>query len=446
MPAIVICAIVLVLSYWAGRRGLAQGLVAVMIVGYFYGIVRANILHPASHFIFDASLIGFYLSQHNWFSSSSEESARLGGLRVWLAILIGWPFLVALLPFQPWLVTLVGLRGNTFFLPMIMVGAWLKNKDLSILSSGIAVLNLVALGFAGAEYFTSVTRFYPPSAVTSIIYASTDAGEGFHRIPAIFSSAHAYGGSMVATLPFLIGLWTQARSRTVKMLAISSIMGSMLGVLLSSTRLNFVLGSAMVLSLIFAGQMGMKYRVAFVIIVVALGVTAVSNVRFQRFKSLGDTERVTDRVAGSVNRKFIEILVEHPMGNGLGGGGTSLPYFLQSMVRKPIGMENEYARILCEQGVIGLLLWLSFISWFISRAKVAFLPTQWLSSRRLAWCYCAVSVATCFIGTGILTSIPQTALFLLSLGWCASMPIIASRRADSFLTNSEYQPAYVVRQ
>ena len=439
MIALAICLGALVVSYCAGRVKMSYGLLAVLTVGYFYGILRANVLHPASHFIFDCSLIGFYLSQHNWFSHSPRESVRLGGLHMWAAVLVAWPFLIALLPFQPWMVTLVGLRGIVLFLPMILVGAWLKDTDVRTVSMGLAMLNLIAFAFACAEYFTSVTQFYPKSAVTTIIYISTDGSGTHNRIPAIFSSAHAYGGSMVATLPFLIGLCTATQLRRVQFLAIASIVGSMFGVLMSSTRLNFVLASAMVCSLIFAGRISMKYRMGFALMVAALGVTAMTNVRFQRLKSLGDTEFVSDRIAGSVNRRFLEILVTKPMGNGLGGGGTSMPYFLQNQVRNPIGMENEYARILCEEGVIGLVLWAGFIAWFLSRIGVAFAPSAWSSSRRLAWFYCAILFGTSFIGTGTLASIPGTALFLLSLGWCSTKPVPVNTRTKPSLAAFRYR-------
>jgi hypothetical protein len=118
-----------------------------------------------------------------------------------------------------------------------------------------------------------------------------------------------------------------------------------------------------------------------------------------------------------MNRGFFEILLEYPMGNGMGGGGTSIPYFLHGQVRNPIGLENEYARILCEQGIIGLLLWICFVGWFIFRAPVAFAKGRWVNGRRGAWCYAAISMLTALSGIGLLTAIPQSALMLLGVGW-----------------------------
>ncbi len=132
------------------------------------------------------------------------------------------------------------------------------------------------------------------------------------------------------------------------------------------------------------------------------------------------------------------------MGNGLGGGGTSIPYFLQGEVRNPIGMENGYALILCEQGLIGLALWIAFIGWFVSRAPTAFAKGPWGNSRRMAWCLSALSLGTAWIGIGLFTSIPSTVLLFLAMGW-TSVPIMREYgpvRAQKPKWMPAYRPAY----
>lgn len=416
MIALALCVLAFVVCYLAGRRSLGQGLVALLLFGYFYGILRANLLTTYSHFIFDAGLLGLYLSPR-WRQVDPQTGKRSAKVRMWMAALVAWPCLLILLPFQPLLVTLVGLRGNIYFIPLLLLGARLKGKDLTELSVGLAVLDLMAVAFAGAEYFLGVARFFPVSPVTEIIYSSADAGGGFLRIPSTFTSAHAFGGTMVATIPYLVGLWAQSGKGIQRLLALVTIPAALLGVLMSSTRSNFLIGCAIVLAVIFTTRMSANRRIFFVLIVAAVTAAALTNVRFQRFKSLSDTDSVTERIAGSVNRSFFEILLEYPMGNGLGGGGTSLPYFLAGEVRNPIGMEDEYARILCEQGVIGLLIWLSFLVWFFIKFRSALSKGPWATSRRIVWCLTAISFGTAWIGTGLLTSIPGTVLLLLGMGW-----------------------------
>jgi O-antigen ligase len=90
-------------------------------------------------------------------------------------------------------------------------------------------------------------------------------------------------------------------------------------------------------------------------------------------------------------------------------------------------MENEYARILCEQGIIGLMLWLGFIAWYLSRVFQVFAKGSWATSRRLVWTYSVLTLAIGVIGEGMLTAIPATAMLLLGIGWtsvamCAEEP------------------------
>jgi len=418
MIALALCLIAFAACYWAGRRSVGQGLVALFFFGYFYGILRANLLTAASHFIFDAGTIGLFLSALTG-PADAQQSKNSRALRMWIMILMGWPILLMLLPFQSFMVSLVGLRSNVFFLPLLLLGTRLRNKDLIELSVGLALLDLIAVGFGGAEYFLGVPRFFPRSPVTELIYASGDVAGGFLRIPATFTSAHAFGGTMVGSMPYLIGLWTRAEKPLYRHLALITMPVALLGVLMSATRQNFVFGVAMILFVLWTAKLKTKHRVAFVLVIAMVGFAALSNARFQRFKSLSDTEGVAERIAGSVNRSFWEILTDYPMGNGLGGAGSSMPYFLQGEVRNPIGIENQYALILGEQGVIGLGIWLAFLLWFFSKARVAFAKGPWANTRRLAWALTVFGFGTAWIGTGLLTSIPGTLLLMLGVGWTA---------------------------
>lgn len=440
MSALAVCILAFGVTYWAGKRSLGQGLVALLAFGYFYGIARANLQATFAHFIFDTALFGLFLSQ-KWNSAQPSETKRLGALPLWTVVLIAWPVLLILMPFQPVLVSLVGLRGSVFFLPMLLLGARLQDKDLLQVSTAFAALNLIAIGFAGAEYFLGIMQFYPVSPVTMIIYASSDVAGGFSRIPAIFTNAHTYGGTMVASIPYLIGGWERSATRKMRVLAILGLVSAFLGVLLSATRLNFVTGVALLAFTMVGGRMKASRWVAFAVVIVLTGYIALTNERFQRFKSLSETENVTERIHGSVNRGFFEILAEHPMGNGLGGGGTSIPYFLEGQVKNPIATENEYIRILCEQGVIGLVLWICFVIWYLTRARTAFAKGPWMTSRRAVWGLSSFVLCTVWIGNGFLTAIPLTAIALLGIGWSAAPMLTRTPVNDRARTgNSSLRP------
>jgi hypothetical protein len=227
---------------------------------------------------------------------------------------------------------------------------------------------------------------------------------------------------MLATIPFLFGAWVQRSSKLWERLFILSGVGAaLLGVLLAATRIGVVAAVFLILIALFSTGLGTVKRLFWIAVIAALVVVAFSNDRFGRFKSLADSEMVAERVGGSVNRTFLEILAEYPIGNGLGGGGTNMPYFLSGLVNRPVSVENEYARILLEQGVVGLVLFLGFAFWFTTN-RSAFVKHAWRPGRRMAWFYCLFSMGISTIGIGMLTSIPNTFLFLLSMGWVSVMP------------------------
>jgi hypothetical protein len=86
---------------------------------------------------------------------------------------------------------------------------------------------------------------------------------------------------------------------------------------------------------------------ATVLIAVLVAITP----RLQRFLTLGDPGWWRSGCRAGVNGSFLELPENYPLGNALGGGGTSIPYFLQPLLKEPIGLENEYARIIAEQGL-----------------------------------------------------------------------------------------------
>jgi hypothetical protein len=419
MLALILCLLLFAATACLCYRSLACGLLALLTAGYVYGIARANLTATASHFLCDSAVLGFYLGRY----LAPQKSEAPEELRLWTVALIAWPCLLCLIPFQNIWVTLVGLRGNIFFLPLLLWGARLKCQDMRPLVLGIAVLNLAALGVGVLEYSQGIERFIPRNEVTAIIYASRDAGSHAFRIPSIFSSAHAYGGTMVLTIPLLFGAWSQAgEKRPDRWLFALGMVAALGGILIASARLHFVVGALLVLLASLTGGLGNGKRITGLAALAAVAVIVGGNERLQRFTTLRDEALVTRRVEMSVNSSFWQILRSYPFGNGLGGGGTSMPYFLQDLVRAPIYMENEYARIVAEQGFAGLLLWAGFIGWHLQR-RTAFRQSEWLNGRRLAWFSCTAYFGTGLIGTGLLTAVPQSLLLLLTLGWISTDPV-----------------------
>jgi len=420
MISLLLCIGAFLVCLFASQRSQVIGLVVLLAIGYAYGITRANVPDPYSHFIFDAAVLGLYCSQLFRRLTRSQEY-RVRGVKSWLELLIAWPLLLLLIPSQDLLIRLVGLRGTIFFLPFMIIGARLTDVERYELATWLAALNLCAFAFAVTEFFTGIEGFFPRNELTHMIYLSKDvASYSAYRIPATFLGSHAYAGSMVMTLPLFLGALQQTRKEAFrKVLLVAGAIASLLGILMSASRLHFVIAAMIVIIAVFSMKSKVSHLLGWVLIVSGIGWLVSGEQRLQRFTELQNTETVSERVIGSVNMGFFELAATYPFGNGLGGGGTSIPYFLRDRIERPIGMENEYARIMLEQGVLGLALWLAFITWLLTRPGLA-KSDPWFYGNRLAWVTCAAYFGTGLIGTGLLTSIPQTCLLLLNVGWVAA--------------------------
>ncbi|MEO5896068.1 MAG: hypothetical protein ABIS06_10230 [Vicinamibacterales bacterium] len=418
MTTILFCVGAFALTLWAANRSLRHGLLALLGVGYIYGILRANYPDTATYMTFDAAVLGFYLGQL-WRPWAPELRASTHDLRLWVTVLIAWPVLLFFVfPTDSPLVELVGLRANIFLVPFLLIGSRLDSDDLTWLALGIAGLNLAAVSIGVAEFFLGIQRFYPYNEVTEIIYRSKDLlGQTTHRIPAIFSSAHAFAGTMVMTLPLLIGCWVQtarAQRWEHRLLAIA-IIASLLGVFMAAARTHMITAALLVAIVTFSGHLRGDQWLRWVVALALVGYVISGEERLQRFTTLQDTGFISERWTGSVNDGFFEAIKTYPLGNGLAGGGTSVPYFLRGN-QSPLVMENEYARIGIEEGLPGLTLWVVFLGWVFLRW-----PTRstdsWALGRLLGWVTCGVFFFSGLTGVGLLSSVPQTVLMLVTMGW-----------------------------
>jgi hypothetical protein len=420
---IFLCLAAFVITFVASRRSVVAGLSSLVAIGYFYGILRANYPQAATHFSFDAGVAAFYLV-HLFGRQDPDTRSRSNAILPWFAILIAWPAFLAFFPLQDPLVQLVGLRANIFLLPFLLIGARLKRQEIYQLATAIAALNLIALVFAGFEYWMGIELFFPHNANTELIYRSADVANSQFRIPSIFTGSHAYAGTMVVSLPFLIGAWAApAVSIRRHIFLLAGIMAGMLGVFVAAARVHTVVLGIVILAALFSGRINLQTRAVVLAAVSVIAIVVLSQARLQRFTTLQDSGLVSQRIGGSVNANFFELLLEHPLGNGLGGGGTSLPFFLENRLRNKIVMENEYARIMLEETPLGLCLWIAFIIWFISR-RFAPASRLWGLTEELGWAVTLGYFATGLLGIGLFTSIPQTMLLMICAGAATSWRLV----------------------
>ena len=419
--------------FLAGNRSLKHGLAAVIGVGYIYGIVRANYPDTWTYLMFDLGVIGLYLAQL-WKPMTPAQRLSSHDLRIWTTVLIGWPVLLFIaFPTDNPLVQAVGLRANVFLLPFLLLGARLSNDDVRDLGRYLAVLNLAAVGLATVEFFVGIEPFYPMNEVTDIIYRSRDlVGRTAYRIPACFSSAHAFAGTMTMTLPVMIGAWKQKHDWKYEgaFLAVA-VIASLVGVFMAAARIHMITAGLLALVVTFAGGLSARQWIRWVGAVLIVGYVVAGDARFQRFTTLQDRSMVSERIGESVNDTFFDVVSQHPLGRGLADGGTSVPYFLREGRDSGTIIENEYARIALEQGLPGLVMWLLFIVWVLTR-RPGRVKDSWLLSRRLVWVACASMFAAGMLGMGMFAAVPQTVLMLLIIGWTttARPPLVITSDAD----------------
>ncbi len=420
MSGIILCAIAFFGTYLLARRSFVNGILAVVTAGYCYGILRANFYVTSSYFIFDAAVLGFYVAS---FKELSRTFASTDGQRLkhWVTLLVLIPLVFFFIPIQDPLVQLVGLRGNAFLLPFILVGAKLKRESWHRIGIWVAVLNVVAFAVGATEYLFGLEHFFPHNVVTELIYRSNDVGaENNYRIPSIFANAHSFGGTMVLTIPLLTGAMMHKHLRAWhKNLLLTGLLASILGVFMSAARSHFLVLAFLLTVATFSVRLRPVYRVSWVVILLLLGYVVGTQERLQRFTTLGNSRFVEDRFEASVNTTLLNAMFDYPFGNGLGGGGTSMPAFLADHVNRPVAIENEWGRIVLETGLIGLTTWLAFLLWVFTRPPAHHSDPAFLGWR-LAWFAALTFFLLGFIGIGLFTSIPSTAILLMLVGWIAT--------------------------
>lgn len=411
-------------------RSLGWGIVGVFAVGYFSGVIRANYLSVFTTFLFDSALLGLYLG---FFLGRPREAAAAlrGPGGTWLLLLTGWPALLTLVPVNDFLVQLVALRATVWFLPVMLVATRLRADDLAVIARGLAVLNLAALGGGLYVYAYGVESLYPQNAVTQIIYLSNDvAGYRYHRVPSFFLSSAAYGGAMLLSLPFLLDrVFGRGAGVFDRVLAAAGVAAAVAGILLCAARSPVVVFVAASLVAWVVSRFHPIVGLVAAGLAAAAVVVAGTDERLQRATELRDTEMVSERVRGSANESFFELMAEYPAGAGMGSSvGTSIPYFLADRAPRAIGLENEYSRILVDQGLFGLGLWVGFLIWLLHRPPPVRFAVPWGFGVVLMFALVLTNWGTAFIGAGTLSAIPASVLLLTQMGVLLRVRLVAEGR------------------
>ena len=311
------------------------------------------------------------------------------------------------------------LRATVWFLPVLLIATRLTTADLAVFARGMAVLNLVALAGGIYVYQNGVEALYPNNAITQIIYGSNDvAGYKYHRIPSTFLSAHAYGGTMLLTLPFLLGRLVGLKVRLAdRCLAVAGVVAAAGGMVMCGARSPLILLALTLAIAWLLSRLSVTLGLVGVVLVAGGLWFASTSERFQRAASLQDTGMVGNRIAMSANASFLDLLVTLPAWCRDGVGGRDQHPVLPG--RRGTGTdrdENEYGRILVDQGWVGLGGWLAFLVWLFVRPPPSRPADPWRIGVVLMYSLTLASCVSAFIGTGMLSSVPGTVILLAQMG------------------------------
>jgi hypothetical protein len=427
MVGLAFCIIAFGVTFYGARRSLAAGLQCLLTVGYLYGLVRGRVPDGLSHFGFDVAAFALYVGYLTK-PVTPELEHRSHAAMVWTWVLMVLPCVcMAYSPLledsQPMVVQLVGLRAWTLMLPCLLLGARLTSSDLDRLAPTFALLNLFALVLAGIEYKFGVAAVIPLNRATELIYISRDitaGSESYHRIPACFVHSAAYGATMLFSIPFLLhGLESKRR---VRLLCIAGLTAAILGTFLCGSRTSVVLLGMATLWTLMSLRMRFGTLLGFLLIGAAVLYLATHNERLERFETLSDTDYVQNRIGSSVNSSFFYLLEKYPFGDGLASAfGTSVPFFLKQLItHDAVGIENEYGRILVEEGVFGLALWVGLVGWLITRGKAEGGGSP--ATKIFGTAVIFISWGTAVMGAGMLYGVPSASILMLLCGMRSAAP------------------------
>jgi hypothetical protein len=437
-----LCALAFLGTLVISRRSLGPGAGLVLFIGCVYGWLRCWFYAPISHFIFDSALLSFYVAAF----ARPREPVLAGGrkLQAW-AILLGIiPLLVLfaspLIDGQPFVIQIVGLRSVLLFLPLIIVATWLQENDLQVFSDWALACVLVATTFAIGEVVFGVEKFFPLNSASKAIFDASDAGaKSDVRIPASFVSSHAYGGTMVALIPLLV--FRLERQRRFKLATQLGLVSAASGAFLCSARIPVLVLMALVGVWTLVGRQKRNLLVFLVLGSLAVLYVVRSGDRFRRVETLRDPDTVETRIASSVNRGLVDVVLENPLGRGLASAiGTSIPYFLADDARPQEGLESEYSRLALELGVAGLLAWVLFLV-FCLALDFRHLSRFGGTTDALMWTICVSTWVSGAVGAGVLTAVPGTFLLVIQMTLVGSQRVPALRAVRSTLSALDNLPS-----
>jgi hypothetical protein len=338
-----------------------------LVVGFLHGWLKLKYPVWWMTFAFDVPLVmalGLTLlsvpARQPWFPSSGVSNS----IKVLIACSIAW----TLLPFDvPWIIKLCALRGWCFSPIMFLLGYHLfrtvRHIEIMIWAIMLCGLGTATYGnfFQSEEEIRAMMKANPELEFKLIgNFYGTATGSEFRRF-STFVSAAVFGVTMSGCTQFAISRFFLDGCSLIERAILLTIGGlCAYSVVLSGSRTSMLL---MVLSLVLTGlirggRFGFLFLPGTLVAALYYGIVKGTSAASERFSTLLDFETVFGRFY-IVFSPALRLLIEAPLGHGLGKSGHGVPAIFGTLVREftPISIDGDLGKLVVDLGVIGIFIY-----------------------------------------------------------------------------------------
>ena len=339
-----------------------------LVIGFVHGWLKMKYRYTWVTFAYDVPmllalvLVLFQLKGEDKLFPDCKVSASLK----WL---LGFAALYAVLPFGvPMLVSIASLRGWCFAPLMMLLGYHLVR---SVRQMEIFVFIVLLLGTGTAIYgcfFQSAAEVQAMMELDPELefrlrntFYSTKSGVSEFRRFSTYVTAAVFGGTMAICTTIAASWLMMPKAGWIQRIVLLGCGGMCAyAMLLTASRTSLVLT---ILGVVMGGVFrkgGVKLMIvpAGLLGLLLIGLVISGSSRLERFSTLLNLEEVLGRVRIVVSPAF-SLLVEYPLGGGLGRSGHGIPAVLLNQISRfdVRTTDGDIGRIISDMGICGLVVY-----------------------------------------------------------------------------------------
>lgn len=341
---------------------------AALVIGFLHGWLKMRYRAAWITFAYDAPMllalvaVLFQLKRQDRLFPECQVSTSL-------KLLIGFALFYAIIPSGvPLLASIASLRGWCFAPLMMLLGYHLVR---SVRQMEIFVWMVLLLGAGTAVYGSFFQTVEEVRAMMELdpeleyrlrntFYATKDGGAEFRRF-STYVTAAVFGSVMAICTTISVSWIMMPGARWIQRIPLLAI-GGMCGyaLLLTGSRTSLVLTVAGLIVSAFFRKGGLKLLVVplMLLSVLFIGLMLSGSNKVERFATLLNPAEVWGRVQ-IVLGPATSILIDYPLGGGLGRSGHGIPAVLIGTI-KPYGLrttDGDIGRITIDMGICGLVVY-----------------------------------------------------------------------------------------